>query len=515
MKFFLNLAFVLFVAINTRGAERPNIILILADDLGFSDIGCYGGEIRTPNIDKLAANGLRFSQFYNGARCCPTRASLLTGLYAHQAGVGHMVDDYARGVRQRMNSAAYTDRLSPSAPTIAETLRAAGYRTYMSGKWHLGYRTNEWPASRGFDRSFSLIHGAMNYYGSGIQNAGPRGVPLMSFDHDRFVPPDENFFATDEFTRQATRFIEEHKSSEPFFLYLAYTAPHWPLHARAENIARHRGRYKAIGWDKLREQRLERLKQLGILDARTPLAPRPPRVPAWEKATADEQDQWDHEMAIYAAQTEEMDHGIGLLLATLEKTGRGKNTVIIFLSDNGGAAEDPNRSAPGALLGGRESYEGYRIHGAHASSGPFRKTKKFTHEGGIATPCIIAGPGITNQLTRSVAHIIDLAPTIFQLAGAKPTNLEGIGLMPLFSGKQFTRAKPLFWEHEGHRAARDGDWKIVSTFGEPWELYDLSTDRTELKNLAAEKPEILARLKSHYDTWAIRVHALPWQPEGK
>lgn len=513
MKFITSLALTIVFAFRLAAAERPNIVLILADDLGFSDIACYGGEIKTPNIDKLAATGLRFSQFYNGARCCPTRASLLTGLYAHQAGVGHMVDDYARGVRERMNSPAYTDRLNPNTPTIAETLRAAGYKTFMSGKWHLGYRTNEWPAARGFDRSFALIHGAVNYFGEGIQNAGPPGLPLMSLDHQPFTSPGENFFATEDFTRYATRCIEEHQSRDPFFLYLAYTAPHWPLHARAENIARHRGRYKSIGWDKLREQRLHRLKQLGILDARTALAPRAPRVPEWEKASAQEQDQWDYEMAIYAAQTEEMDEGIGQLLTTLAKTGRAKNTVIIFLSDNGGAAEDPNRSAPNAQLGARESYEGYRIHGAHVSSAPFRKTKKFTHEGGIATPCIIHGPGIASQLTHSVAHIIDLAPTLFDIAGAKSQNLEGISLTPLFSGKQIARREPLFWEHEGNRAARDGDWKIASTFGEPWELYDLSNDRTELKNLAAEKPETLARLKALYDTWATRVQALPWQQQ--
>lgn len=503
------LAGLVFVA---RGAEKPNIVLILADDMGFSDLGCYGGEIETPNIDALAKGGIRFSQFYNGARCCPTRASLMTGLYAHQAGVGDMVDTYAAAVRERMNSAAYTDRLSPAAPTVAEELRKIGYRTLMSGKWHLGYRTNEWPSARGFDRSFALIHGAMNYYGLGIQNAGAPGAVSMELDGKKFVPAQEGFFATDAFADYAIEFLKE-DSKRPFFLYFAPTAPHWPLHARAETIAKHRGTYKAKGWDKLRAERLERLKAMGIIDARTELAPRAPRVAEWERATEEAREQWDSEMAVYAAQVEELDANVGRLMEALKK--RGGNTMIFFMSDNGGAAEDPNRSAAGAVLGTRESYEGYRVQGAHVSSAPFRKTKKFTHEGGIAAPLIVNWEGIDAKLrgsvVKDVAHIIDMMPTFLELAGGARKEFEGLSLTGVFKGQALQREGALFWEHEGNRAAREGNWKIVSTFGEPWELYDLGADRTELRNLAESKAEVLGRMAKAYDEWAQRVGVLPWK----
>ncbi|MBA4150490.1 MAG: arylsulfatase [Verrucomicrobia bacterium] len=519
------------VAASEGAPARPNIVLILADDLGFSDISPYGGEIRTPNLEKLAAKGVRFTEFYNAARCCPSRASLLTGLYQHQAHVGDMVDEYARRVREQLNSPAYSDRLNPHAPTIAEALGASGYRTFMSGKWHLGYRTNEWPAARGFDRSFSVIEGAMNYYGFGIQHTGIITNPPMALDDKVFLPPREGFFATDAFTDHAVRFIEEEKkNSDPFFLYLAYTAPHWPLHAKPETIARYRGKYKKIGWDKLREQRFSRLKKAGIIDGAMALVPRPPNVVPWDEATPEQQDKWDHEMAIYAAQTEEMDYGIGEVLKALKKTGRDKNTLILFMSDNGGASEDPNRSLPGAVLGGRDSYEGYGMPGAHVSSSPFRKVKKYSHEGGISSPLIMHWPvGIAKRQHGKVltgqGHIIDVMPTFLEVAGAEfpktwksvsTTPLEGISLSPAFSGKPLSRSTPLFWEHEGHRAIRDGKWKLVSSFNEPWELYDMEADRVETKDLAKIIPQITRDLTAKYEAWADRVGAKPWpMPEKR
>ena len=511
--------------------ERPNIVLILADDLGFSDISPYGGEIRTPNLEKLAKNGLRYTQFYNGARCCPSRASLMTGLYPHQAHVGDMVDEYARRVREKLNSPAYSDRLNPHAPTIAEALKASGYRTFMSGKWHLGYRTNEWPYARGFDRSFAVIEGAMNYYGFGMQHTGIITNPPMALDDKVFLPPREGFFATDAFTDYAVQFIQDEKrNSDPLFLYLAYTAPHWPLHAKPETIAKYRGKYKKIGWDKLRGQRHERLKKSGIIDERWPLVPRPPNVVAWNKATSEQKDKWDEEMSIYAAQTEEMDAGIGEVLKALKKNGRDKNTLIFFMSDNGGASEDPNRSLPGAKLGTRESYEGYGINGAHVSSGPFRKTKKYSHEGGFASPLIIHWPeGIAKnqngKVLGGIGHIIDVMPTCLDVAGAKfptkqnggsTTPLEGISLKSTFDGQPIARSTPLFWEHEGHRAVRDGKWKLVASFNEDWELYDMDADRVELNDLSKAKPEIARGLLSKYDAWANRVGAEPWpMPENR
>jgi arylsulfatase A-like enzyme len=504
---------------------RPHILLILADDLGFSDIGCYGGEIATPNLDRLAASGLRFTQFYNAARCCPSRAAFLTGLYPHQAQVGDMVDEYARQVRETLHSPAYSDRLNPHAPRIAELLRQAGYLTGMSGKWHLGYRTNEWPAARGFTRSFALIEGAMNYFGFGMQHTGVITNPPMALDEQVFIPPQEGFFATDAFTDYAVRFIHERPAkSPPFFFYLAYTAPHWPLHARPEAIVRHRGQYKAIGWDQLREQRRQRLIQSGIWDARWPLAPRPPGIPAWAQATPTQQEQWDNEMAVYAAQIEAMDTGIGKVFQALEESGQADNTVVMFMSDNGGAAEDPNRSLPGAVLGIRESYEGYGLAGAHVSSSPFRKTKKYTHEGGIATPLIIHWPaGIGDlwrgSLIRDLCHFVDILPTCLDLAaarfpkqwaGAAALAPQGISLRPAFKAQPLTRKSPLFWEHEGQRAVRHGPWKLVATFNEPWELYHMTSDRTELKNLITAEPRIAHDLLTAFEKWAAKTGVKPW-----
>jgi arylsulfatase len=509
----------------TAAKNPPNILLILADDLGFSDIGSYGGEIPTPNLDALAKSGIRFNQFYNGARCCPSRAILMTGLYPHQAHVGDMVDEYARKVREKLNTPAYSDRLNPHAPTIAEALKNAGYRTGMSGKWHLGYRPNEWPAARGFDRAFGVIEGAMNYYGFGMQHTGVITNPPMALDHEVFIPPREGFFATHAFTGFAVKFIQESaQQPKPFFLYLAYTAPHWPLHASPEAIAKYRGSYKRIGWDNLREQRLRRLKDAGLIDPGFQLVPRPANVRPWTEATPERQDQWDEEMAVYAAMLEEMDRGIGQVLDAIGKTGRAENTVVMFMSDNGGAAEDPNRSLPGSVLGTRESYEGYGIGGAHVSSGPFRKTKKYSHEGGISTPLIISWPaGITGKaqgaIVRDPAHFIDIMPTCLDLAGAKfPSELnghktlrpEGISLKRSFNLKPLARRGPIFWEHEGHRAVRDGKWKLVASHNDPWELYDMEKDRSESNDLAKVQESKTRELIKLYDGWAKRAGVKPW-----
>jgi arylsulfatase len=511
----------------TMGAsQRPNIVLILADDLGYSDVGCYGGEVRTPNIDRLAAGGLRLTQFYSAARCCPSRAALMTGLYPHQAHVGDMVDEYARRIRDTLNTPAYSDRLNPNAPTIAEVLHAAGYRTGMSGKWHLGYRTNEWPAARGFQSSFALIEGAMNYYGMGMQHTGVITNPPMALDRSEVMPPRENFFATDAFTDYAIQFIGQSATNPaPFFLYLAYTAPHWPLQARPESIAKYRGHYKAVGWDKLRERRHERLKKAGIIDSRWPLAPRPENVRPWDRATPNRQDQWDHEMATYAAQIEEMDYGIGRVMETLRKVGREENTLVLFMSDNGGAAEDPNRSLPGAVLGTRESYRGYGIGGAHISSSPFRKTKKFTHEGGIAVPLILHWPARTHEKARggishAVSHLIDIMPTCLEIAGVDfPGHFKGASTLPpegaslaslLTTGRVKTRVEPLFWEHEGHRAVRDGKWKLVASHNEPWALYDMENDRVESTDLLVSQSRVAGKMVAQYEGWVRRVGVKPW-----
>ncbi len=501
---------------------RPNIVLILADDMGFSDLHCYGGEIDTPTLDGLAANGIRFTQFYNCARCCPSRAAIMTGLYPHQAGVGDMVDEYARRVREKLNSTAYTDRLNPQTPTIAEVLRPAGYRTYMVGKWHLGYRKEEWPVSRGFDRSFSVIEGAMNYYGFGIQHTGLITNPPMVMDDQVYTPPREGFYATTAFTDHAVQFIHEHTGG-PFFLYAAYTAPHWPLQAPAEDIQKYRGKFKA-GWDRVRADRLARLQQEGIIAPNCGLAPRPKAVPAWDSMSPQEQDAAEWRFAVYAAQIDILDRSVARVMAELRAKNLEQNTLVIFVSDNGGAAENPNRSLPGSVLGTRESFEGYALRWAHVSSAPFERTKKYVHEGGIATPMITYWPAaipaeLRGKLNRSVGHIIDILPTCAELAkasfpatlaGKKTLPPEGISLVPALQGKEITRPGMLFWEHEGGRAVRAGDWKLVAEHGEPWELYNLGTDRTEQHDLVSTHPEKAKELTAAWQSWADRSGALPW-----
>ncbi len=501
----------------------------MADDLGFSDIGCYGSEIATPNLDRLAKNGLRYTEFYNTSRCCPTRAALLTGVYPHQAGVGHMVDSYAAPRRASFNSPAYTDRLNPKTPTIAEALKPAGYRTYMVGKWHLGYRPEEWPVARGFDRSFVMIEGAMNYYGYGPQHSlakGERGTLPMAVDGTAFTPPQDGFFTTDAFTDRAIEYIRESRAgSTPFFLYVAHNAPHWPMQARAETIAKYRGKYRASGWDQIRERRYDRLREQGVLPATSPLAPRPDGLPAWSELSAEKRDVWDSWMAVYAAQVEEMDTAIGRLLTALRETGQEQNTLVLFFSDNGGAAERPLKTIDGAALGSRDHYEGYAIDGAHVSSAPFRKTKKFAHEGGISSPLIASWPagipsGRAGKWISDTGHVIDIMATCLDLAGAAwpaqwqgsaPLPVQGISLVPSFAGAKLQRSRPLFWEHEGHRAVREGDWKIVATFDDSWELYHIATDRAEMNNLAASHPDVLAKLVGKYDDWAVSAGVIPWR----
>jgi arylsulfatase A-like enzyme len=500
-------------------AERPNMLIILADDLGFSDLGCYGSEIATPNLDRLAAGGVRFTQFYNTGRCCPSRASLLTGLHPHQAGVGDMVDEYARKMREQLASAAYTDHLSTQTPTMAEILRANGYRTGMAGKWHLGYERPHWPVDRGFERSFTVLHGAMNYWGNGVQNAAEVRELPMALDGERFVPPQEGFFATDAFTDFAVQFIKEQQNGgKPFFFYLAYNAPHWPLHALPEDIERHRGKYRD-GWDAIRGRRHQRLIESGIITKETALAPRPASVPAWDTLSPEQRDDWDLRMAIYAAQIEHMDRGIGRVLEALRAQGAERNTLVIFLSDNGGAAENPRRSLPGAKLGTRESYEGYGVRGAHVSSAPMRLQKQTVHEGGIATPLIACWAGrIQPGITREVGFLPDIMATCLEIAGAEfPKTFadrgtlppEGVSLLPALEGKPLP-SRALFFEHEGHRAVRQGKWKLVARHLDPWELYDMDADRTELRDLAAAQPEKVTELTELYEKWAARAGVKPW-----
>jgi arylsulfatase A-like enzyme len=502
--------------IQSKKDSRPNIIIIMADDMGYSDIGCYGGEIDTPNIDRLARGGVRFTQFYNAARCCPTRASLLTGLYPHQAGMGDMVSAGSKG-----KPGPYQGYLNHSCVTIAEVLRQAGYSTYMSGKWHVGEAPEIWPGKRGFDRYFGLISGASSYYEL-IQGQNRRRT--MALDDTEWNPPEEGFYMTDAFSERAVKYIDRHYKEpgqdKPFFLYLAYTAPHWPLHALPGDIAKYEGKFME-GWDVLRVRRYERMVKMGLIDPAWPLSPRDQEVPGWE--SIEDKEHWGRLMAVYAAMVDRMDQGIGRVLDKLKEFGAEQNTLVLFLSDNGGCHENieyRKLNKPGTTPGERGSYVAYRRPWANLSNTPFRLFKHWVHEGGIATPLVACWPAAIRQggiITHQPGHITDLMATATDVGKAEYpaefnghaiTPPEGRSLMPVLRGG--TRPeRALYWEHEKNRAMRRGRWKLVSAGNGRWELYDLEADRTEMNNLAADNPELLEEMTRMYETWASRCGVKP------
>lgn len=497
-------------------ASRPNIIFILADDMGYSDIGCYGGEIQTPNIDRLAQEGLRYRQFYNGARSCPTRASLLTGLYAHQAGIGWMT-------HANMGRAPYQGYLNQECVTLGDVLRGAGYGTYISGKWHVssvrqnsGKIKDNWPNQRGFDEFFGIVEGASNYFDA-----------TLNRNNDQFQSPKEGFYLTHALSDSACAFINHHDFDEkPFFLYMSYNAPHWPLHALKQDIDKYVDLYRR-GWDVLREERFERQKKMGIFPKNTVLSPRDKEVPAWDSLSKDDQEDFAMRMAIYAAQVDAMDQGIGRIVETLRQRGQLDNTIIMFMSDNGACAEHIGDKRH--IDGSNNSYESYRRNWANLSSTPYREYKHFTNEGGIATPMVVHYPnGIKQKLNGTFVdeygHITDVMTTFVELSGATyPTEhkghkiqpMEGTSLVPNFSGKRTNRGET-FWEHEANICVRDGKWKIVTKTpeGTPYtpdsvRLYNMEKDPTELHDLSAKYPEVKNRLYADWMRWAERVGALP------
>jgi len=531
--------------------SKPNIIIMMADDMGFSDIGCYGGEIQTPNIDRLAADGVRFTQFYNTARCCPTRACLLTGLYSHQAGVGHMMGD--RGLD------GFRGDLNENCVTIAQAMKTADYATYMAGKWHVTRHWQQtaskhnWPLQRGFDR----------YYGT-IQGAGSFFDPYTLTDGNEFIVPDsDDYYYTDAIADHAAKFVTEHKQDRPFFMYVAFTSPHWPMHAKQQDIAKYKGRYER-GWDALRAERHRRMIEMGIVDAKWKLTPRDPAAPAWEDA--DLKPWFCRRMEVYAAMVDCMDQGIGRIVEALKKTDQFDNTLILFLADNGGCAEEygsgrvapdpdkpvvlkpmapgelqtrmqpshtrdgrPVRVGRGVMPGPADTYIAYGLPWANASNTPFRLYKHWVHEGGISSPLVVHWPrGIPaerhGRLYHEPGHLIDLMATCVDLGGADYpqrvnghpiTPMQGVSLRPAFTGESLARTAPIFWEHEGNRAIRQGQWKLVARGAKgPWELYDIQADRTELNNLAEKYPERVQAMAERWEAWAIEAKAKPW-PYGR
>ncbi len=488
----------------------PNVLVILVDDMGFSDIGCYGGEIPTPEIDALARDGVRFSQFYNTGRCCPTRASLLTGRYPHQVGVGHMVND--RG------QPGFRGHLDPTYPTIADTMSQAGYFTAVAGKWHVGHQERAWwPLQRGFDRFYGVPQGGGFYY------KAKRGRDVVSNNDVLYSvdqqPPDD-WYSTDAWTLASIRFIDEClQSGKPFFLYLAHNAPHFPLQAPERDIARFRGKFRA-GWDKLREERYARQLKLGLIREEWPLSPRPDQIQAWDTLTEKQKTQYDDMMAIYAAVMSRLDRSIGILVDALRERDMLHNTMILFLSDNGGCAEGGNYGKyVGDHPGDADSNVFCGKAWATLQNTPFRLYKHFNHEGGVSTPLIVHWPaGVAadqrGKWYQEPGHVIDIMPTCLDAAKAPATlrqGLSGTSLLPAVRGESLRRDKPLFWEHEGNRAVRDGDWKLVAQGPRgPWELYNLVADRTELNDLADRYPERVHEMRLLWEQWAQANQVLPW-----
>jgi arylsulfatase len=527
---------------------RPNIVLILNDDMGYSDIGCYGGEVLTPNLDRLAAGGVRLTQFYNTARCSPSRASLLTGLHPHQTGIGILTDSTA--------PEGYAGDLNNRCITIAEVLATAGYSTYMSGKWHVAHDfvnvTETWPCQRGFQRHYGTISGAGSYF-------DPNTLTRDNVDISREAGA-EGFYYTDAISDNAAAFIKEHarrspqgalssskdaarRPGEPFFLYVAYTAPHWPLHAPEEDAARYAGRFNA-GWDQLRVERLKRMVEMGIIDPSWKLTDRDPREAPWEQAA---HKPWQNRrMEVYAAQIDRMDRGIGRIIAALEAAGRIENTLIMFLSDNGACEELLGSHGQGLIAGhfaractrdgrpvrfgndpqvtpgGEDTYQSYGIAWANMSNTPFRMYKHWTHEGGIATPFIAHWPAkiaARGELRHQPGQLTDVMATVLDVTGAEYQTTfkdcdilpcEGTSMVPIFENRSNGRGA-MYWEHEGNAAVREGRWKLVRNYPGDWELYDMAADRTETGNLAARHGDRVRRMAADYQAWANRCGVVPRQ----
>lgn len=516
----------------SAAAAKPNLVLILADDMGYSDLGCFGSEIPTPNLDALAADGLRLTQFYNTARCSPTRAALQTGLNPHQAGMGRLAEE-AIGTTTK-HPDGYLGYLNNHCLTLAEVLRSASYHTYMAGKWHLGMRDeSKWPLQRGYDRYYGILPGATSYF----KPTGQRGITLGN--QQLPTTTDTNYYTTDAFTDFAIQTVRENKKGEPFFLYLAFNAPHWPLHARPEDIAKFVGKYRA-GWDKLREERYAKQLKLGIVSSDRALSERDPGARAWAALTLEQQTNLDYRMAVYAAQVHRLDWNVGRLVATLRERGELDNTLIVFLSDNGACAE------PYTDLGGGKQSDinhpavmsnvSYGQGWANLSSTPFRRFKCMLHEGGIAAPFIVHWPaGLKTKsgaLDTTPGYLTDIMPTFMEVSGATYpkefkgqtiTPLEGRSLIPILSAAPAkTAPRVLCWEQYGYKAIRNGNLKAVFSPKESndhhgsgrWELYDLANDRTELHDLATARPEGLKKLIAEWDAWAARAQVFPEPAAG-
>ncbi len=480
-------------------ADRPNIVLIMVDDMGWSDISPYGAEIiQTPNLERLASNGLRFRQFYNNAKCTTTRASLLTGLYPRQGG---------RSI----------ELLDEQMITLGEGLQLAGYQTGISGKWHNGNRAPHRPFDRGFSKSYGLWDGCCNFFDPTRPDPAFKGGNVRFFgEQDRRITefPDD-FYTTDAFADHASQMIRSFAASgDPFFVYVPFTAPHYPIHAKPADIAKYEGKF-AMGWDELQKRRHSRAVQLGLVDPQWDLPPRDPEAKPW--AEAKHKDWQNKRMEVYAAMIDSVDQAIGRIVESLQQAGVDDNTLILFLSDNGSCSESPGgENNAEHVPGPKEFYSHVGPSWAYAQNSPFRRYKTKMHEGGIATPLIAHWPGVIppNTMTDQVGHIIDFLPTFLDVAktqypetykGHPIRPVEGMSLLNVLKtpDQVIARTQPLFWGYAGNRAVRDGDWKLAwDAKFKRWELYNMRSDRTEMHDLAQEYPEKVQTLAAAWETWA-------------
>lgn len=489
---------------------QPNILLIMVDDMGFSDIGCYGGEIQTPNLDKLADQGLRFTRYYNTSKCFPSRACLLTGQYAQHNGMAQKALKFTNAV------------------TIAEVLRGEGYRTLMTGKHH----GEENPFYFGFDRYFGLKDGSSNHFNPGLHREGevvpahkkgkfqPRAWGIDSIVYEPYTPPEQDFYTTDYFTKYAIDYLEEYKNErKPFFLYIAYTAPHDPLMAWPEDQQKYLGKYMD-GYESIREERFAKQKDMGLIDEHYPLSV--PTYENWDLLSHEEKVIRDSIMSTHAAMIDRVDQNIGRILSKLENLNKLDNTLILFMSDNGAQPQsNPDRwlwakgktTDLGQPIGSMGRYTSLSLSWANVSNTPFRLYKSNSHEGGISTPLIIYWKGrIVNPggITDFPSHLIDIMPTILDVTGADYPNtyknekinpIDGVSLLPAINGEGVQRDKPLFWQWQNGKAIRKGKWKLVSDNQGPWELYNMETDQTETHDLIKEFPDEAEELESDWEKW--------------
>lgn len=517
----------------TRSQDnRPNIIIVMVDDMGYSDLGCYGGEINTPNLDALASSGMMMNNFYNDARCCPTRASLLTGQYQHKVGVGE-----------------FGTSLSKNCVTIAEALQQNGYSTAMVGKWHLSQATSltdkakhlKWvnreynpdtlyadldtyPAKRGFEKYYGVIWGVVNYFNPFSLVEGIKTV------EDK-LPAD--YYTTHAFTDKAIDYVNDFKKDKaPFFMYLAYNAPHWPVQAPAETIKKYEKTYLG-GWDSLRKARYDRMVEKKLIDKKAyPYIPEEANVLKWNALSPSEQLNFSKRMATHAAMVDEVDKGVGKLVAQLKKNGQFEHTIIFFMSDNGASPElvkVPGYDRPSALsdgtplqygypeydkIGSAISYTGIGNGWANALNTPYRYWKAESYNGGAKTPMFMVGPGISKGVSYSVGHVMDIMPTCLELSqttypkiykGNKITAIDGHSLVPIMKGKEVENYKNLFFEHEDGKALISDGYKLVALRKGEWALYNLAEDQTETLNIINQQPVIAREMIAKWKAWAKEI----------